>query len=202
MPLAKPVRAPRAIDYIPLVLEPDAANDNVGIAVLVDISESDALAVRTVDDLLGPLAALLLPPQVYLIASVMPEIGLVPGNNVQVSITVQITKLYVMRGMIGDLVRFPGPAGRVALRSGIFIPKQASHHNVKVAVAVHVAEFSVDGFVSAFGDQTFRPVRVRIPHKWASTTAYDDIGEAVAVNVSQDFRPGVLRTVTIHDDVI
>jgi hypothetical protein len=152
MPLAEFVSAPRAFDDIARILEPDTAYDNIGIAVFVDISKSNCLAMGAVNNLLGPLAVLLLSPEMDSIAGFVPEFGLVPRDDVQIPVAIKITEFYIVRGVSGDFVRFPGPAGRIAARPRILIPEQASHDDVEIAVFIDVAEFTVDGPVATIYD--------------------------------------------------
>ena len=122
--------SPGAVDYILGIFKPDAAGDNVGVPVFIDIAQSNTLSVRAINNSLSPLIVTFLAPDIDFIACFMAELGLVSRDNVRVSVSVQVAKLYIVGGMIRNFMGFPNILSRVVMRSRIFIPYQTSHDDI------------------------------------------------------------------------
>src|SRR5690606_4988783 len=123
-----------------------------------------------------------------------------------------VADLDVVRSAVADEVLAPGGRGRIAARTRILVPPHGGaleealrDDEVEIAVAVHVGDLHVGREPSSgWDDREASPLRIAVPVEPVPIPAApdDDIGEAVAVEVSDAFAVGLERRIRVDELVL
>ena len=184
------VLRPRAL-HTAIVLKPPAADDDIGIAIAVQIAHSQSLAVRTIHRVIAPPVRPFLAPEMDPVPSVVAEPGLVACDEVQPPIAVKVKQRHIVGANVTDAMKPPGILRRVTLGSRILEPHLRARDEVRVTISVHVTHSAADRAPTAFGHRAFPPARVCIPDERPGLPTDGDVQLAIAVEVAGQFHPRI-----------
>ena len=129
----------------------------------------------------------------------MTEFGLIAGHDINISVTVDIARLHIVRRVIGNRMYYPPVPIRILFRQGILIPYDSTHDYIHVAVFIHVSRFTVHRSISAIGNSRHRPVGITVPYKRAFSATNNNVCITISVDVSGNLRPGAFWWGFVND---